>query len=503
MGGTAAAYGVARASLAPENAAPPYFGHRRGSAALAAAASKPHANWPEACVLADGLWTTGCQVAICKKLREVAERNVDKHSEIRRKLEQDFERLQEEREAECAERKLLRQNELEEVAQRKEEAECAQLERELQYERDRKEQRRKELWRKELRRKELEEIAQRKQEKDEQERLQQMCEAKRRDERTGLGLLELLDGGAVQERLVQFIMREPEPEPELETEPEPETCPASHDMNCGPGCLICEGTCLVRRRAVPAGGAQAAVRKRAISVPVKAVVGLMLTNTTAQNALSTEFVWSWLCDEFWADKVFVPEQARELQRGRRSKEAFQFAVLDSTRACITMAELTARVWQTRVKPAAGAARMSGDAWQQGQPTSNAAVYNADGTGDMEAGHGFRPYAMFKRQFVWRFAHDSGDREGTYVQARPHGGAVPAWRPKRAIVRHPYNWVRMPAVIVVMRLHANHCAACPGLATRRSVIVVRILVDAAERRRRRDGGEQHTKQQQARYTVTYE
>ena len=303
MGGTAAAYGVARASLAPENAAPPYFGHRRGSAALAAAASKPHANWPEACVLADGLWTTGCQVAICKKLREVAERNVDKHSEIRRKLEQDFERLQEEREAECAERKLLRQNELEEVAQRKEEAECAQLERELQYERDRKEQRRKELWRKELRRKELEEIAQRKQEKDEQERLQQMCEAKRRDERTGLGLLELLDGGAVQERLVQFIMREPEPEPELETEPEPETCPTSHDMNCGPGCLICEGTCLVRRRAVPAGGAQAAVRKRAISVPVKAVVGLMLTNTTAQNALSTEFVWSWLCDEFWADKV--------------------------------------------------------------------------------------------------------------------------------------------------------------------------------------------------------
>ena len=110
----------------------------------------------------------------------------------------------------------------------------------------------------------------------------------------------------------------------------------------------------------------------------------MLTNTTAQNALSTEFVWSWLCNEFWADKVFVPEQARELQRGRRSKEAFQFAVLDSTRACITMAELTARVWQTRVKPAAGAARMSGDAWQQGQPTSNAAVYNSSNSANAVA-----------------------------------------------------------------------------------------------------------------------
>lgn len=160
-------------------------------------------------------------------------------------------------------------------------------------------------------------------------------------------------------------------------------------------------------------------------------------------------VWQPLCDALWADKVYVPTQAREL-RERDARRAYAESIVDSRRTHITRAELCSFEWSTRMKTASGPGWTGSDPWWQHKP-SRSRRFHADGTVDfVEPRASDSPYAsltgaaeseatadghIIRHRGNWRFlwhprgvstlAHDGGG-EGLPLAAAPAaeaGGAA--------------------------------------------------------------------------------
>ena len=121
-----------------------------------------------------------------------------------------------------------------------------------------------------------------------------------------------------------------------------------------------------------------------------AVGACLLACRDLGSAVAVHADWQALCAEMWADKVFVPAAARQLQKSARTaRQAFYFAVRDAARTVITKAELVEMVWQTRVKATMGEGALEVDPWHNGKH----AVYvrcNADHTVDRELQVGPQP-----------------------------------------------------------------------------------------------------------------
>jgi len=148
-----------------------------------------------------------------------------------------------------------------------------------------------------------------------------------------------------------------------------------------------------------------------------------------------------LCAAMWDSKVFVPLQAYERRRQRDHRGAFYFAMQDRTRRRIEANELTAGLWRTRVKKTAGAGALAADPWHRHEPCI-CTRYNDDGTGDIEAGSGQRPFPMLRNQAVWRFAAQSNEDQ-SFVEGKSKWPGLDGTVPKqyaaaRAVERHPHN-----------------------------------------------------------------
>ena len=162
---------------------------------------------------------------------------------------------------------------------------------------------------------------------------------------------------------------------------------------------------------------------------------------TRAIGMAAEAVWHDLCERMWAEKAFVPAHARQLLSRRCGRDAFYFAMRDRTRTRIEPEELTAGLWRTRMKAAAGERLVSADPWHRGEPCL-CILYNDDGTADVEAPVGPRPHALLPRRGIWRFAEHS-HVEQSYVEykgRRADGTSKPNFPPARVVRRHPRTWV---------------------------------------------------------------
>ena len=157
--------------------------------------------------------------------------------------------------------------------------------------------------------------------------------------------------------------------------------------------------------------------------------------------VAAEPVWRDLCERLWAEKVFVPARAQQLLSRRCGRDAFYYAMRDRTRTRIEPEELTGGLWWTRVKLAAGERLVAKDPWHRGEPC-RCIRHNADGTTDLEAGIGPRPYPLLYRRGAWRFAaHSSAEQSFVESATRTQDGTTTLqYTAARTVRRHPQTWV---------------------------------------------------------------
>jgi hypothetical protein len=139
-------------------------------------------------------------------------------------------------------------------------------------------------------------------------------------------------------------------------------------------------------------------------------------------------IWREMCLSLWADKVYIPEHFRLLQKSGRSKEAFVNSLLDSQRIAITREELTAFLFFFRFKEAAGSYWTDQDPfWQKQDPLR--ITFNAEGQLI-----GF-PWDVL--QAKWRFVDKSGrscQNKGSFIRVSVNERSVPTYM----VSRHS-NW----------------------------------------------------------------
>lgn len=139
-------------------------------------------------------------------------------------------------------------------------------------------------------------------------------------------------------------------------------------------------------------------------------------------------IWREACLNLWADKVFVPEQFRSLNKSGRSKEAFIHSLVDSKRTAISREELTSFLFYFRFKEVAGSYWTDQDPfWQQQDPLR----INFSEEGLLV---GF-PWDVL--QAKWHFVDKTGrtcQNKGSFVRVSVNDRSVPTYM----VSRHS-NW----------------------------------------------------------------
>jgi hypothetical protein len=97
-----------------------------------------------------------------------------------------------------------------------------------------------------------------------------------------------------------------------------------------------------------------------------------------RTASSAPELWAPRCESLWADKVFVPADARALLGASHAFEAYRRSVEDSRRSYITAEELCSVEWYHRMKGWSGEDWTANDPWWNGQ-TPRKKRFEADGT----------------------------------------------------------------------------------------------------------------------------
>ena len=160
-------------------------------------------------------------------------------------------------------------------------------------------------------------------------------------------------------------------------------------------------------------------------LPVSSVSRLFATAT------SSDGVWRPLCDQLWADKVYVPAEFRECSAMTR-REAYMQSLADSRRTAITAEELCSFSWSYRMKGYAGGTWISSDPWHRGEEQIDSRCFHADGTNT-----GSKDGAPIEKA-RWHFVPETCGRQGplgSFVRMSRDGRSYPT----HVVTRWPANW----------------------------------------------------------------
>jgi len=96
-----------------------------------------------------------------------------------------------------------------------------------------------------------------------------------------------------------------------------------------------------------------------------------------QQACSDDLLWRTFVKQLWKDKVFIPQEAKDLLEKGCAREAYKLSFIDSKRKTLRPNELRNNIWSFRFKLSAGPAWILNDPWWSHQELPKA-LFREDG-----------------------------------------------------------------------------------------------------------------------------